>query len=130
MKQNLVVINVLDQKSYDNCHIKGSVNVPVKLLPEYVKRLPIDTLIVLYCASYDCNASYFAWQSLQDALGSLPNVYVYEGGIAEWHQKGYPTEGSCADHYLKIAQPITHRDVLQSISAEELKKKIEQSELL
>ncbi len=118
------LINVLAKEAYDDCHITGSLSVPLVALAAYVKDLPKNTELIVYCAHYDCPASRKAWQLLTD-LG-FTNVFAYEGGIAEWHQKGYPTEGSCELDYLYEPHKKSEgADKVKSISAEELKKKLE-----
>ncbi len=86
------------QKPYADCHIKGSINVPYDNLVEYTKDLPKDTEIVVYCASYVCPMSRRAYTLLKDQ--GFTNIRAYEGGAAEWHKLGYPTEGPAKMIYL------------------------------
>ena len=98
---NKQVINVLDSALFEECHIKGSVNVPYNQLAEYVQQFPKGTELVVYCAHYDCGLSRKAWHLL-DTLG-YTNIYAYEGGIVEWYQMGYPVEGPCKNDFFKTA---------------------------
>ena len=46
--------------------------------------------VVPYCAGKTCNASRRAGEILES---HGMKVYVYEGGISEWRDSGYPMEG-------------------------------------
>ncbi len=95
----LQVINVLSKDSYDDCHIKGSLNVPLKGLKSAAKKWSKDQEIVVYCASYQCPASKEAFLILEN-LG-FTNILAYEGGMKEWKQKGNQVVGPCEAAYLK-----------------------------
>ncbi len=97
--KKLVVINVLSEEYYQDCHIKGSINVPLDTLPAYAKTLDKNLTVVVYCASYMCSASRKAWHILHD-LG-FEKVLAYEGGMAKWYGQGLPGEGACSKEYLK-----------------------------
>jgi len=97
----VVVINVLEKKLYDDCHIQGSVSVPFEGLEQYVQQnLDKNTEIVLYCSNYMCSASGQGCKRLK-RLG-FDKVYAYEGGTAEWYQHQLPVEGPCTAGYLKV----------------------------
>lgn len=124
MQDQLVIINVLGSDSYNDCHIKYSINISLDELKAYAEPISRDTPIIVYCASYRCSASRSAWHALHDM--GFTNVRAYEGGIAEWHQKGYPSEGACSQEYLKVsAEPVRADDAVVTISAEELKAVID-----
>lgn len=95
----LLVINVLSKDSYDDCRIKGSLNVPLKELDRAALQWNKEQEIVVYCASYECSASREAFLKLEK-LG-FKNISAYEGGVKEWKQKGYPVVGLCKADYLK-----------------------------
>lgn len=97
-----VVVNVLDKKYYDDCHIVSpsiaSINVPMEQLQEYALDVTHGwnkdtTTIIVYCGNYKCLASGESAKMLKE-LG-FKNVWAYEGGIAEWKYLGYPVEGTC-----------------------------------
>lgn len=94
---NLVVINVLTKESYDDCHIKGSINIVLTEFEEKAKMLDKAKSFVVYCANYECSASRRAFE-LMRGLG-FDNVVAYEGGTEEWRKKGFPTEGACVQSY-------------------------------
>jgi rhodanese-related sulfurtransferase len=94
-----MVINVLSEKSYEDCRIAGSTNTPVSKLADASKAWQKDQEIILYCSSYQCGASKNAYHILKN-LG-FTNLYAYEGGVKEWHEKKFPTGGACQADYLK-----------------------------
>lgn len=101
MQQNkdLTVINVLAKEAYDDCRIKDSINIPIAKLPEQTASWPKDKEIYVYCASYTCHASAEAYNKLTE-LG-FTNVTAYEGGMKEWREKNFASEGPCSANYLK-----------------------------
>lgn len=95
----LLVINVLSPEAFQDCNITSSVNIPLAVLEEETKEWPKHKKIVVYCAHDQCPASRQAYELLT-RLG-FHNVFAYEGGIKEWHQKGLPTQGACQADFLK-----------------------------
>ena len=88
---NLTVVNVLAPESYDRIHIKGSISVPKsKLTAGEWQQLNRNGEIVVHCSSYTCDASREAANFLADKGF---NVSAYEGGMKEWAEAGFPTEG-------------------------------------
>lgn len=123
MNKKVLIINALDKESYNNCHIKGSVNFPLEMLRLYADKLDKNQEIIVYCARYECPVSKHAYKLLKQ-LG-FTNVRAYEGGIIEWFKKGYPVEGSCTSDALKHStnkQPP--EEGVETITAEELIKKL------
>lgn len=92
-EKEIMVVNVLSKESYTNCHIKGSVNVPLNNLKEESKSWDKEKKIIVYCASFACQASVKAYEMLK-AMG-FKKVYDYKGGIKEWKNKNLPVEGLC-----------------------------------
>ncbi len=125
-KPKLVIINVLDKMLYNDCHIKGSINVPFEEFEQYSKTLDKDTHVVVYCSNYMCTASGAAAKMLKN-LG-FQHVWAYEAGMAEWYQKGYPVEPKdvCKEKYLtmQISKPENEESDIQVITTDELKDKI------
>lgn len=120
-----LVINVLDQEAYDDCHIAGSVHIDFDNVEAYVQNMSKDTEIILYCSNYACSTSDFVGKKLQ-ALG-YTNVWAYEGGIAEWKQHGLPTVGLGKKEYLKRVMKKPVKDSESSvpvITMQELAKKL------
>lgn len=95
----LTVINALNKESYDDCRITGSINIPLDTLQEKAKTWARDKEIVVYCADEECPVSRNAFETL--ATMGFTNIYAYEGGMREWKQKGFPSQGACQADYLK-----------------------------
>ena len=103
---DITLINVLDHDSFDDCHIKGSINVDCEKLASHVKDWDRARSIITYSESSKCHESGAAYQTLV-AMG-FTDVRSYEGGMKEWHDLGYPSEGPCTLRYLdRDAAPQT-----------------------
>lgn len=123
------VINVLEKDFYDDAHIKGSINVPLMKVKEYAKDLDRTTEIVVYCANYPCSASAAAWRELTNM--GFTNVWVYEGGTAEWFQLGLPIEGVAQQEYVRGPNEKVEADPrVRVIETPALKAKMEAAGLL
>lgn len=89
-KDPIVLVETLAARSYDHGHLPGAVNLP----PDDVRRLASTLLpdreaeIVLYCASYTCDASTVVANELA-AMG-YTNLFDYHGGKADWMEAGLP----------------------------------------
>ncbi|MBM18336.1 MAG: sulfurtransferase [Epsilonproteobacteria bacterium] len=94
----VTVINVLDEKYYQDCHITGSINIPFDTLIHKISSWDKDTKIILYCAKLSCPKSKQAYELLSE-LG-FSNILEYPGGIKEWLEHGLPTTGACILDYL------------------------------
>lgn len=96
--QKLLVVNVLPQKYYDDCHIKGSINAPLPELVEHAQRWDRNQKIVIYCALDECDAGEKGCILLSQM--GFADVHDYKGGIKEWYQLGYPSVGPALSEYL------------------------------
>lgn len=96
----LQLVNVLAPESYAKIHISGSVSMPRQELENgRWKELDSSKQVVVYCSSYQCDASKAAAQFLEEKGF---DVSAYEGGIKEWAEAGLPTEGvMSAKDYLQ-----------------------------
>ena len=124
-KSGLVVVNVLDKELHDDCHIAGSINIPLDQLDPKMNSIAQDADIVFYCSNYQCTGSeYAASKFLKKGFES---VSVYEGGMAEWYQAGLPVEGKHLKAYLsKPSQkgPDEDGSSIPVITMEQLAKKM------
>jgi rhodanese-related sulfurtransferase len=124
-QRDFVVINVLDKSLYDDCHIKGSIHVPFNEIDYYASLLDKSIEVVVYCSNYMCASSNYAAKKLRE-LG-FTKVLVYEGGMAEWYQKGLPVEGPGTQIYLKNKVnkvPDELKSDIAVITAESLAQKL------
>ncbi len=122
-KQELIIINVLNKELYDDCHIKGSINIPFEKFAIESEKLNKNADIVVYCSNYQCTASGYAAELLLQK--GFKKVAAYEAGMAEWYQRGLPIEGACEKAYLKQqSEKISDEHQMPIITTEELKNKI------
>lgn len=125
-----VIVNVLDKAQFDDCHIKGSINVPYEDIESYAEKHfdKENTQIVVHCSNYKCTASGASAKQLMD-LG-FKHVWAYEAGTAEAKKEGIPMQGPCKEAYLQdFAKPDGYDQLhakakFKIISTEELKKKM------
>ncbi len=123
--KGLVVINVLDKQLFDDCHIKGSINIPVEEIAQCEQCVDKDADVVLYCSNYLCSSSGYAARKLQAA--GFKNVAVYAGGTAEWFQKGLPVEGPHKSSYLtNVIEPVgnTQEEGVAVVTVDDLARKM------
>ncbi len=100
------LINVLDEKDFNDVHIKGSINIPFAKVSDFLKQLKNkDIPLIFYCSNYFCTASD---EAAKMAINNkFLNVYVYKGGMAEWYQaakedKSFEYEGEAKSEYLEV----------------------------
>ncbi len=96
--EDILVVNVLDSEHYNDCHIAGTMHVPLAELEKECAGWDKDKKIVVYCANTMCSASKEA-AKLLSSLG-FTKVCAFEGGTKEWKEKGLPCEGACEMDYL------------------------------
>jgi rhodanese-related sulfurtransferase len=88
-KDQFQLVMALGDWEYRAKHIPGSLHF---LTPQdALASLAQDDEIIVYCASYDCPASVFAYQYL--VRHGYTHVRRYAGGILDWEEAGYPLEG-------------------------------------
>jgi len=104
----VTIVNVLEPEAYKKIHVKGSISLPRRELEAGKwQELDFTKEIVVYCSSYDCNASREA-AKLLESKGM--DVSAYEGGIKEWAEAGLPTEGSMSPkEYLQERYGVQKR---------------------
>jgi len=121
--KQLVVINVLDKKFFDDCHISDSINIPFEQLGEFADTLDQTAHIVVYCSNYMCTASMEGARMLKQK--GFYNVWAYEAGMAGWYQEKLPCTGPAHEKYLtRENKPIerTEKDLI--ISTQDLQQKM------
>lgn len=124
-RQDFFVINVLDKETFDDCHIKGSINIPFDDLEKEISHFDKNDTIILYCTDYQCTASKYGVEMFKEA--GFKNVYAYEAGMNEWYQQGLPVVGACKADYLKHKnEKIEIIEDNEIITTQNLKEKIKQ----
>lgn len=92
--QNLVLVEALPAKYYDEKHLPGALNLPHNQVDELAPTLLPEksAAIIVYCASSTCQNSGIAANRLIE-LG-YTNVYDYEEGKQDWVEADLPTESN------------------------------------
>lgn len=86
----MTVVDARNPEEYQEVHIKGAINVPVKKWDASSSKLPADksARIVFYCNGIKCGKSK---KAAQKAMGlGYDNVFVYADGMPVWEEKGMP----------------------------------------
>lgn len=92
-RDDLTVVEVLDEEYFQKFHLPGAQNVPLddsfadkirEVAPEK------DAPVLVYCLDAECQASSKAAKKLE-SLG-YTNVYDYEAGKVDWKEAGLPVE--------------------------------------
>jgi len=90
--KDLVIVEALPARHYEEAHLPGALNMPHDQVDELAPTLLPDKAreIVVYCSNRACQNSPQASKRLE-ALG-YQNVYDYEEGKQDWIGAGLPTE--------------------------------------
>ncbi len=92
-KETFILVDVRDAAAYNQEHVAGAINIPVKEIEANTsKLLPLDRSIVTMCAGDECKASTKAATKLLE-LG-FTQVLNYDGGISGWKIHGYSVVSS------------------------------------
>lgn len=126
----LIIINVLSEEDFQDCHIKGSIHVSFDDIEEKIKTFDKQNSYVIYCADYACMASGYVAKLMQDK--GFEHVWEYAGGMNDWFNKGLPVEGPCKKAYLHAENiKLDDEDAshgVQILTAEQLQDKIKEFE--
>lgn len=92
-KENFRLVDVLDNKHFREEHIKGAISLPLNDIETRANKvLDKNEKIVVYCASFECQASTLAAKKLI-AMG-YKNVLDYKGGLKDYKEGDLPLRGS------------------------------------
>lgn len=84
--EDFVLANVLSPEQFNEKHIRTSINVPVgdDHFEQTMGKVTgnKDRKVVVYCASFECDASPKAAKRLEAA--GFSQVYDYAGGTQDW----------------------------------------------
>ena len=90
-KQALVV-DARSAASFAQEHIAGAIALPLEEAKKpsfpFQKKLPKEATIIAYCNGFSCHDSMELGKLLMQA--GYASVYVFEGGLPEWRDAGYP----------------------------------------
>lgn len=89
------LVEVLPREEYDELHLPGAINLPLKELDaQHAERLDRERPVIVYCWDALCDMSPRAATTL-DQLGF--DVYDYALSKVDWMAHGLPVEGTAAD---------------------------------
>jgi rhodanese-related sulfurtransferase len=84
--KNPVIVDVRDRWAYRQCHIRGSVNIPLEQLPKRFSEIPTNRDVYVICQNGISSVS--AVQLLiQEGYSRIINI---SGGIGTWRMYGLP----------------------------------------
>ncbi|HEB71687.1 MAG TPA: metalloregulator ArsR/SmtB family transcription factor [Nitrospirae bacterium] len=83
------VIDVRPSDEYSSGHVAGAINVPVKQLKSFMKKLDPGKEIVAYCRGAYCLMSFEAVEKLRKKGFKAMRL---ENGFPEWKKAGHPVE--------------------------------------
>lgn len=102
------LVDVLGGENFEQEHIPGSISLPLEEIEKRALTLfQKEDLIVVYCASFECQASTKAAEKLM-AMG-FKNVLDYKGGLKEYKEGGFPLEGTLHEGKSCYACGSIHR---------------------
>ena len=85
-RNGYALVNVLGRQAFEREHIPHSISIPLGEIERCEKRFDRDKEIVVYCASYDCEAAPKAALKLEKA--GFRKILDYEGGMKDWKEAG------------------------------------------
>jgi rhodanese-related sulfurtransferase len=91
--QHALFIDARHEFDYQEGHIRGAVNIPLKEFDIHITRLSKiskDKLLVVYCDGAECNSSIELTVKLIES--GFTNVKVFFGGWQEWNSAKLPIE--------------------------------------
>jgi rhodanese-related sulfurtransferase len=91
-RRGYALVNVLSNDAFEAQHIPNSINIPLENLGEFEDRFAKDKEIIVYCASFDCDASPQAAGALLER--GFACVIDYEGGMEDWKRAGNSIAGA------------------------------------
>jgi rhodanese-related sulfurtransferase/uncharacterized membrane protein (DUF485 family) len=105
-----VILDVRPENQYNLFHIRGSKNLPLERLPEFIPEIHAQQALntVFVVVSNDESAATEAWKIL--VAESVPNVYILEGGINHWI-----ATFNTGDSGIVYAPGVTGEDVLRYV---------------
>ena len=96
---SIVFIDARADEPYQECRIPGAIQFNYYHPENYVSEVQCYAsaaeTVIIYCNGGDCEDSRLASQYLTTELEPVldfDKIFVFKGGIQEWHQAGYPKE--------------------------------------
>lgn len=83
-----VILDVRSADSHSKIAIPNTLHIPRKELPNRLRELPKDKIIIPFCSDIGCQSSLKASIELRKQGFDARHMV---GGIRFWQEKGYPT---------------------------------------
>lgn len=94
--KDAVFIDARESSVFQQSHIQGAISFPMETLettlPGFLKKVPYETNLVIYCNGYGCHDSRDLGQKLLQQ--GYRQIFIFEGGYPEWKDAGFPIEGA------------------------------------
>lgn len=89
-QQGAVILDVREQKEWDEYHAPNSIFIPLGQLPARLTEIPRDKKIIVTCSFVSCS------QQGRDTLlaAGFTQATSMTGSMQDWFAKGYPIEGA------------------------------------
>lgn len=90
-----VLVDARSADSYAKERIAGALSLPLeearKGRAPLLEKVPNDAVVIVYCNGFSCRDSMELGKVL--IKGGYSSVFVFEGGLPEWRDAGYPVAG-------------------------------------
>ncbi len=92
--ESMTIIEALPQKYFDAEHLPNALNIPHDEIQARAQDVLPDknALIIVYCASTDCQNSKIATDTLQQM--GYTNAFEYVEGKQHWLEANFPVEST------------------------------------
>lgn len=95
-QDGVLFVDARDSRMYMERHIKGAVSLPINNAPDkmdaFSSQHDPSKPMVLYCSGEGCSDSHHLAELLLNY--GYEYVRIYAGGMPDWGERGYPTEGT------------------------------------
>ena len=89
---NFVVVDVRGFQRYQDCRIRGSINIPLKDLKHESASWPANRKIIVYSDNSSCPLAAKAARRLIEY--GFEKVFICDGGLNQWLAKGFEYDGA------------------------------------
>jgi len=90
--QSLVIVDVRERSAFEKSRISGSINIPLKELPDLHEKMITDRQATIVCV---CNGSVqSAYAIMFLYTRGYEEVYNLSGGIGRWQKEELPMENT------------------------------------
>ena len=88
----ILFVDARETEEYNESHITGAILVP-SVSGDLTKISAPDKPLITYCSGGHCDLSFELAVELMEEY-NYEKVFVYEGGLPDWEEAGYPVDRS------------------------------------